>query len=103
MVFQLVDDGAVIPATPVAAGLVAPEGLAVAPDGGLLVVDAGAHRAPSIDLASGTVTPIITGLANGVVGPPTMPPTYIFDGIAVGPSGTIYVSANGIHRYELRP
>jgi hypothetical protein len=30
-----------------------------------------------------------------------MSPIWNFDGVAVGPSGTIYVASNGIMRYEL--
>jgi sugar lactone lactonase YvrE len=102
-VLQIADEGAFIAPTPVATGLAGPEGLAVAPDGGLVVVESSARRVSHIDLDTGVVTPLVDGLALGSPGPPTAPPLWTFDGIAVGPSGAIYVSAHGIHRFELHP
>lgn len=100
-VFQVMAGGAPIAPVMVAMGLAQPEGLAVASDGSLLVVETGAHRVSRIDLASGDVEPLIEDLEVGVAGPPGVPPTWMFDGIAVGPSGAIYLSAHGIHRYVL--
>jgi sugar lactone lactonase YvrE len=101
MVFQIAEDGTFIAPTPVAAGLAGPEGLAVSPDGGLLVVETFLHRVSHIDLGTGAVTPLVEGLALGAPGPPGTPPTWIFDGIAVGPSGAVYVSAHGLYRIDL--
>lgn len=101
MVFQIADDGDYIDPTPVALGLAGPEGLAVSPDGGLLVVESFLHRVSHIDLGTGAVTPLVEGLALGAPGPPTMPPTWTFDGIAVGSSGAVYVSAHGLYRIDL--
>jgi hypothetical protein len=68
--------------------------MAIASDGSLLVVESGAGRLSRIDLNSGKVTPIVEGLELGAPGPPTMPPTWGFNGVAVGPSGTIYITGD---------
>jgi sugar lactone lactonase YvrE len=86
-----------MPQTPVvvATGLSGPEGLALDHDGGLLVVEAGAHRLSRIDLTTFDVTPLAEGLelrmaeSSGLI-----PPTYSFNGVAVGPSGAIYVTGD---------
>ncbi len=105
-VVQIVKDGQ--PLTPpavVAAGLQGPEGLAVAPDGSLLVVEALAGRLSRISLPDGTISTVAEGLELGAAGPPTMPPTWMLDSVAVGPSGAIYVGgdkANVLYRITLR-
>ena len=81
-----------------------PQGIAVA-DGQLYIVDAGAKEVIAFDLASGDRRTIASGLP---VGPPPgvepkplkgMPPFSgpqgPFAGIAIGPDGTLYVSADG--------
>ncbi len=85
-------------------GLHCPQGL-LASDGQLFIVDAGEKAVISVDLASGARTTVATGLP---IGPPPgvepkplkgMPPFSgpqgPFAGIAVGPDGTLYVSADG--------
>jgi sugar lactone lactonase YvrE len=101
MVFQIADEGAFISPVLVASGLAGPEGLAVSRDGGLLVVETVLHRLSHIDLGTGAVTPLVEGLALGTPGPPGTPPIWVFDGIAVGPSGAVYVSAHGLYRIDL--
>jgi len=80
--------------TVVASGLENPEGLALDNEGGLLVVESGASRLSRIDLSTGEVTVIMEDLEffTGGLGEP---PTWGFDGVAVGPSGDIYVSGGG--------
>ena len=81
-----------------------PQGIAVA-DGQLFIVDAGAREVIAFDLAAGDRRTIASGLP---VGPPPgvepkplkgMPPFSgpqgPFAGIAIGPDGTLYVSADG--------
>ena len=94
-VWQIDFDGKT-PETPVAMtfGLANPEGIALDNEGGLLVVESGASRLSRIDLTTGEVTTISEGIE---VGPPGLgsPPTWGFDGVAVGQSGDIYVSGGG--------
>lgn len=78
----------------VAAGLANPEGLALDLEGRLLVVETGASRLSRLDLATGEVAILAEGLE--LSGPGLgSPPTWGFDGVAVGTSGAIYVSGWG--------
>ena len=79
---------------PVAQGLAGLEGLAVDQDGSLLVVEAKAGRLSRIDVVTGAVSVLAEGLELGSPGPPSMPPTWVFNGVAVGPSGAIYVTGD---------
>ena len=103
MVLQIVADGQLLPdPLPVATDLAFPEGLAVAPNGNLLVVETGAGRLVSIYLETGEVSTVAEGFEWGLVGSGA-PPPYIFSGIAVGASGAIYVTgdvANVLYRIE---
>ena len=81
-------------AVPLATDLAAPEGLALDGDR-LLVVEEGLDRVSAIDLASGTVTPVIEGLDLGERVIPGMLPFGLITGVAVGPNGSIYVTAEG--------
>ena len=105
-VFQLVQDGNPVMIT-VAEGLVQPEGLAVLPDGNLMVVEAGASRVSKIDTETSAVTPFVEGLQLGGMHLPGFPPSYIFNGIAVSErTGAIYVSgdqASVLYRIDQRP
>jgi DNA-binding beta-propeller fold protein YncE len=94
-VLQLVADGQPLaPPRVVAAELSAPEGLAVAPDGNLLVVESGAGRLVRIELATGRLSTVAEGLALGAQGIPGLVPTWSFNGVAVGRSGAVYVSGD---------
>ena len=95
LVWQVDFDGeALLPPVPVASGLANPEGLALDLDGSLLVVEAGAGRLSRIDLISEEVSVVAEGLELGMSGIPGMPPTWTFNGVAVGSSGAIYVSGD---------
>jgi sugar lactone lactonase YvrE len=86
----------------VASGLKGPEGMAVAPDGSLLVVESQAGKLSRIDLRSGMVSSVAEKLELGSPGPAALP-TWNFDGVAVGPSGAIYIGgdkANVIYRIQ---
>jgi hypothetical protein len=106
MVFQLVRDGHPV-MIPLADGLDEPEGLAVMPDGNLLVVEAGAGRVSIINSETGVVTPYVEGLLLGGMHLSGLPPFLIFNGIAVSQqTGAIYVSgdtANVLYRIDKRP
>ncbi len=103
-VVQIVKGGQPLkPPAVVASGLKGPEGLAVAPDGSLLVVESLADKLSRITLPGGAVSTVAEGLEVGAAGPPTMPPVWILDGVAVGPSGAIYVGGgkmNVLYRIE---
>ncbi|MFH1221103.1 MAG: hypothetical protein V1694_11715 [Candidatus Eisenbacteria bacterium] len=103
MVLQVAAEGKVL-AQPVqvATGLEYPEGLAIDGDGNLLVVEAEAGRLSRIDPATHKVTIVAEGFAPCLQGDH---PTWIFNGVTVGPSGTIYMTsdaANVIYRIEPR-
>lgn len=92
---QIVADGqALAEPLPVAEGLVGPEGMAVARDGRLLVVEAGAGRLTAIEPATGAAETIAEGLDLGAPGIEGMPPSWIFNGVTVDSSGAIYVTGD---------
>lgn len=94
-VLQIVDDGSVVtPPTVVASGLAGPEGLAALPDGDLLVVEAAAGRLSRIDGTTGDVTVVADDLGLGAPPPPMVPPTWLFNGVAVGTRGRVYVTGD---------
>jgi len=88
------------PGIVVASGLEGPEGLALDLEGRLLVIESVAGRLSRIDLSVATSSPRdnVTVLVEDLdlFGPGLgSPPTWGFDGVAVGPSGDIYVSGTG--------
>lgn len=80
--------------TVIARDLKMPEGIALAPDGRLIVAEVGARRIIAIDAQNGTVTEIAGNLPIGLVGAPGGLPTNIPTGVGVGSSGTIYFSSD---------
>jgi sugar lactone lactonase YvrE len=107
VVWQLVDEGVPLAAAlPVAGGLAGPEGLAIDAEGCLLVVESLAGRVARIDPATGAKSVVAEGLTLGMAASPSMPPTWVFNGIAVGARGDIYVTAdirNRIYRIRAVP
>jgi sugar lactone lactonase YvrE len=105
IILQLVADGEVLSGPrPVATDLQGPEGLAVTGDGILYVIEAGAARLSQVRTATGEVITVADELALGAPGIPGMPPTWVFNGVAVGPSGAIYVTGdveNVVYRIQL--
>ena len=103
------ETGRVVRVTPsgtetVVEGLDRPQGILAIGDA-LFIVDAGAKAVLAHDLASGSRTTIAAGLPVGpppgvvpkpLLGmPPFSGPQGPFAGIAAGPDGTLYVSADG--------
>ena len=89
--------------TMVARELSKPEGLAVDLDGNLLVVESGAGQLTRINLATvNDKTILVEGLEIGTE-VPGAPPTMIFNGVAVGATGYIFVTgdvANVLYRFK---
>ncbi len=78
----------------VAKGLKAPEGIARHPDGGLIVAEVGRKRLVRIDPATGRSTVLASGLRIGLPESEGLPAGYLPTGVAVGPSGTLYLSSD---------
>jgi sugar lactone lactonase YvrE len=92
-VLEIYAGGALLsPARLVAAGVSRPEGLAVDRDGSLLVVETGTGSLLRIDPATGARSVVETGLNVGLPGTAGLPPTFVFNGVAVGAAGDIYVT-----------
>ena len=106
-VWQIVADGITLdPPRLTAANLTWPEGLAVDHDGTLLVVESGLGRLSRIDPATGVVSTVTANLSLGAPGPAGWPPTWLFNGVAVGEKGDIYVTGDiggVIYRIKVRP
>ncbi|UCG89436.1 MAG: hypothetical protein JSW71_16175 [Gemmatimonadota bacterium] len=103
-ILQVVADGEVL-SDPrlVATNLQGPEGLVAADEAVLYVVEAGAGRLSRVDVATGEVSPVAEDLAVGAPGTPGTPPTWVLNGVAIGPSGAIYVTGdvdNVIYRIQ---
>ncbi|MCP5010531.1 MAG: hypothetical protein GY942_11165 [Aestuariibacter sp.] len=107
IVWQIVDNGAVLdPPVEIASGLVLPEGMALDHDNSLLVIESGAGRLSRIDPNTGVVTTIVDGLGLGLPAPANWPLTWLFNDVAVGEQGDIYVTGdvdNVIYRIRVRP
>ncbi len=71
-----------------------PEGIAVAPDGKLVVAEVGAKRIVSIDPKDGTISEIAANLPIGLPAAPGGLPSNIPTGVGVGASGVIYFSSD---------
>jgi sugar lactone lactonase YvrE len=87
--------------TIIASDLKMPEGIALAPDGKLIVAEVGAKRIIEIDPQNGNVTEIAGNLPIGLAAAPGGLPSNIPTGVGVGASGIIYVSSdieNAIYR-----
>lgn len=89
--------------TDVASGLALPEGVAQTPWGSFVVAEAAAGRLTEID-ADGRRRTVAERLPVGLPAGPGLPPPYAPTGVAVGPDGTVYVSADGNGAiYRIRP
>ena len=85
-----------------AQGLTTPEGLAIDRDGSMPVVESMADRLSRINLSTGQVMTVADGMLIGAETIPGTPPTWTFNGVAVGPPGAIYVTGgrgNAVYRF----
>jgi sugar lactone lactonase YvrE len=80
--------------TVIAKDLKMPEGIALTPDGKLIVAEVGAKRIVEIDPQTGKLTEIAGNLPIGLAGAPGGLPTNIPTGVGVGATGTIYFSSD---------
>jgi streptogramin lyase len=80
--------------TIIAKDLKMPEGIALAPDGRLIVAEVGAKRIVAIDPKSSAVSEIAGNLPIGLAAPPGGLPTHTPTGVGVGASGTIYFTSD---------
>ena len=88
---KIVADGSVMsPPQAVAAGLEAPEGVAVVPDG-FAVVEADRGRVVLVS-RDGKVVPLADTEPGSPAGSSAQPPSFVFNGIAAGDDGTLYVT-----------
>lgn len=95
MIWQVIKSGNLLTdPIPVAGPFVQPEGLAMDKNGHLLVVESGTGSVLNVNLNSGDVTTIATDLALGAAGPEGVSPAWMFNGVAVGQSGKIYVTGD---------
>ena len=101
-VLQVAQGGAVLEAPRhIARDLDTPEGLAVDAEGNLLVVESDAGRLSRIDAVTGEVTTVVSGITPCLQ---SNHPTWIFNGVAVAPSGAIYVTCDaGNSLYRVYP
>ena len=80
--------------TIIAKDLKMPEGIALGPDGMLVVAEVGAKRIIQIDPMKGTVTDIARNLPIGLPAAPGGLPSNIPTGVGVGATGVIYFSSD---------
>jgi sugar lactone lactonase YvrE len=78
----------------IASALRNPKGIAVKPDGTILVVNVGTKELLQIDPATGAVKPLVQNLAVGLFVPPGFLPAFTLSGVAVAESGNIYVTSD---------
>ena len=78
----------------VASGLRKPKGIAVMPDGNLLVVNVGTKELLQINPKTGDVKPLVQDLPVGLFVPEGFIPVFTLGGVAVSKSGNIYVTSD---------
>jgi glucose/arabinose dehydrogenase len=103
-VWQIITDGeAMVEPRLLAEGLYRPEGMAIAPDGRLLVTETGTGRLLAMDPKTGATSIMAENLGFSPIYPEGMIPWGMMSGVAVSPSGVIYVTgdeANVVYRIE---
>ena len=80
--------------TLVTSGLRKPKGVAVKPDGTVLVVNVGTKELLQIDQWTGTVKPLLQDLPVGLYAPQGFIPAFTLSRVAVSKAGNIYVTSD---------
>jgi sugar lactone lactonase YvrE len=80
--------------TVVADNLKGPEGIAMGPDGRLYVAEVGTEMVLAIDPKDGSKTEVARKIRMGLQPIQGLPPAYVVTGVAVGKSGTVYVTSD---------
>jgi len=75
-----------------------PTGIAILPDGKLVVADSRNHRIRTVDPGSGTTTTLAGSVAGDQDGPAATASFRYPTGVAVGNDGSVYVTDSGNHR-----
>jgi sugar lactone lactonase YvrE len=78
----------------VADNLKGPEGIAIGPDGRLYVAEVGTEMVLAVDPKNGSKSEVARNLSMGLKPTPGLPPAYVVTGVAVGKSGTVYVTSD---------
>ena len=78
----------------VVSGLRQPKGIAVKPDGTILVVNVGTKELLEIDPKTGKVIPLVRDLPVGLFVPKGFMPAFTLSGVAVSKSGNIYLTSD---------
>ncbi len=92
--------------TVVADNLKGPEGIAMGPDGRLYVAEVGTEMVLAIDPRDGSKTEVARKIRMGLQPTQGLPPAYVVTGVAVGKSGTVYVTSdkrNAIYKLIPQP
>ncbi|HKU98784.1 MAG TPA: hypothetical protein VJR58_26055 [Vineibacter sp.] len=80
--------------TIVADNLKGPEGIALGPDGRLYVAEVGTEMVLAIDPKDGARTEVARNIRMGLKPTQGLPPAYVVTGVAVGRTGTVYVTSD---------
>ena len=92
-ILQVIEDGQPLnPPRAVATEVSGPEGLAFLPSGHLVVVEGGTGNVIAIDIGSGKKTTLAQGISPGYTLLAAVP-AWGINGVAVGPSGNVYVTS----------
>lgn len=78
----------------VASGLRKPKGLAVKPDGTILVVNIGTRELVQIDPKTGVIRPLVQDLPIGLFVPEGFLPAFTLTGVAISKAGNIFVTSD---------